>query len=395
MKAQFIFEWNIFTRNIKNRLVFIIFIAATFVYGLFVAPQYVPLNEYEDETVITERIEEYQYILDTYEEADRPRTVEAARYILQFSEDQLEGLKRGDWLHYFEATSNVQQNVRYAQYGADNVSPEFFNYDEQYPEEEQLFWTSYERERYYAYGYDLGDHVTPEVVEERTVLQTIQRLLTTAFPFVLMSMVLFYAIDSVTEDNRHPTLLNSIPIRYEKFLAVKTAVVFVGFLLTILSGFLILCLTVGSRYGIGSLSIPVPQYEFNTYGGEFGMISMGLWMTQALSLFLMIALIIIRLTTWLRILFKQAFLNLGAIFPLFFIETLYYSRGIGFFSSIWRVPATFFNIGSVLIGYQNHLYATGGINFGSGMVSLGVIWLIIEMMLFVTTRFEFFRKAIV
>ncbi|MER2063843.1 MAG: hypothetical protein ABS873_04275 [Alkalibacterium sp.] len=391
MQAQFTLEWLLFTRNIKNRILFILFLLAVLYYGLIIAPQYRPLYSFTDEEGLTERIEDQQTVIDQYG-TDRPRTTESARMIIQFSENQLEALEQEDWQSYFEATINVNREIRISRYG-NAVDPRFFDIDEPYPEQEEAFWTRHMRYRYTSYWSDDFEGVTPAVVEERTVLQTLHRLLQESLPFILLIVLVLFSVDSLTRNKGHATLFNSTPIPFGKVLWVKTAVSLSGFFLTLLAGFFVLALTLGPRYGMGSFSIPVLSFSYNLRGSTYESLSLGLWLGQALVLLLLSSLLLIRGILLLSVLFKQELFNLVIGISVLFTESLYYSRGIGYFSDIGLLPPTFFSIGSVLSGYHNFLYNSRDLHFLNGVLSLGAAWLIIEVLILITIQFKRLRKV--
>lgn len=389
MRAQFSFEWLLFTRNIKNRMIFIIFLLAALYYGVFLAPDYQPLYSFADEDAIAERIEEQTYILETYSE--RPRTAQSAQSVIHFSEIQFEALRQEDWTTYFEAMQRVNYEIRQSRYG-NSVDPRFFDINESYPSEEEAFWRGYTNERFHGYGEEDIGGIGAAVVDERTVLQTIQRLFQGKLPFILLIVLVLLSVDILTKDKQHPTVFNSKPLAFGMVLWVKTLATISGFLLTLLAGFLALLLTIGPRYGVGSFSIPLPVSIYYMYGSTFERISLGVWYLQAFALLMLSSLILIRLITWLSVVIRQELLNLVVGVSILFTESLYYTRGIGFFSDIGLLPPTFFSIGSVLMGYHNSLYASQDIHFINGVLSLGAALLVIECLLFVTTRFRLFRK---
>ncbi|MFC6464668.1 hypothetical protein ACFP65_06680 [Marinilactibacillus sp. GCM10026970] len=389
MYAQFILEWKRFSRNLKNQLLFLLFFFGALYYGLFVAPDYTPVETFADEEAITQRIEEQRYLIDTYG-TDRPRTLASAQNIIEVSQTQLNALEEQDWPTYLSQTMNVQSQIRLARYGQ-SIDPNYFSFGERYPQEEERFWVGYKNSRYKGYINMKSKHITPAVIEERTVLQTIQRLLVGELPFILLGLVVLFSVDSITKNKGHFTIVNAIPLSFVKVLWVKTVVVLMGVTVTIIAATLALVLTIMPRYGMGALSIPVPMYGFNLDGGFFVLYPMGIWIGQALTLFILCALLFNRGITLLSLMFKQEMLNLVLGISVIFSETLYYSRGIGYFSSIGLLPSTFFSIGSVLIGYHNHLYNALDLTFLSGVLSLSATWLVIELLIFVLTRFRYFR----
>lgn len=391
MQAQFKFEWLLFTRNIKNRILFILFLLAVLYYGLIMAPQYQPFYSYADEEVITERIEDQHAVINQYG-TERPRTTETAQGIINYSEDQLEALRQQNGEDYFYTTVMVNIELRWQRYGGE-TDPHFFDIDEPYPKQEQLFWTSYINSRYIEYGNENFEDITPEMVEERTVLQTIQRSLMGNLPFILLIVLVLFSVDILTKNKGHGTLFNSTPLSFGKVLWIKTAVGLSGFFLTLLAGFFILALTLGPRYGLGSFSIPVLTFSYLLKGSIFESLSLGLWLGQALVLLLLSSLILIRGILLFSVLIKQELFNLVIGISVLFTESLYYSRGIGYFSDIGLLPPTFFSIGSVLSGYHNFLYNSRDLHFLNGILSLGAAWLIIEVLILVTIQFKQLRKV--
>ncbi|PRY80090.1 hypothetical protein [Alkalibacterium olivapovliticus] len=389
MVAQFTFEWLLFTRNIKNRLIFIIFLIAAVYYGLVIAPDFQPLYSFADEDTISERIDDQQYLLEIYPE--RPYTVESAYNIIEQSEIQREALIEEDWETYFQSTQQVNNEIHLARYGY-SVDPRFFDINEPYPGQAAAFWRGYTNVRYTGYWEEGLEDITPSLVEERTVLQTIQRLLQDNLPVILLILLVLLTIDIYTRDKGHTTVFNSKPLSFGKVLWIKTLVVMIGFILILLTGFIALLITIGPRYGLGSFSIPIPVFEFTIYGGEFERISIGSWLLQAIVLLVMSGLGLVRLILWFSILIKQELFNLVAGVSVLFAESLYYSRGIGFFSNIGLLPPTFLSVGSVMMGYHNFLYNSGDIHFMNGVISLGITILVIEILIYLTTRFRVFRR---
>lgn len=387
MRAQFTFEWLLFTRNSKNRLVFILFLTAAIYYGLAIAPDFQPLDSFADEEVITERIEEQQYILETYPE--RPHTVESALAIIEQSERQRAALLEENWELYFQSTQEVNYEIQRARYG-NSVDPRFFDFDQDYPELEAGYWRGYTNMRYYGYLDEGLDGISAPLVEERTVLQTTQRLLEGELSVILMIILVLLSVDILTQDKGHSTIFNGKPMAFGTVLWTKTLVVMIGFVLILLTGFTALAITVGPRYGFGSFSIPIPVYQFNIQGGAFLFTSMGIWLLQAIVLLLMGGLGIVRLIVWFSLLIKQELFNLVVGVSILFSEALYYSRGIGFFSDVGLLPPTFFSVGSVLMGYHNFLYNSDAIHFLNGVIVFSMTIVAIEIVILLTTRFKLF-----
>ena len=119
---------------------------------------------------------------------------------------------------------------------------------------------------------------------------------------------------------------------------------------------------------------------------------MGSYLLKSLTLYVFAAFLLIRFLMLLSVLVGNEFFNLIAGLAVVFAEGIYYKRGIGFFTNLDRLPTTFFKIGDVLIGYQNHLYNSYEITFRNGVVAIGLSILAVEVLLFLLTRFQRFKS---
>lgn len=238
--------------------------------------------------------------------------------------------------------------------------------------------------------------VTPAILEERTALQTgIRAWNSSIVPIALIGLVVIFSIDIVTKDRNHLSLVRSFPLSFEQKLWVKTAVVITTFSIVSLSIFLIGLSIVAIKEGFGSFAIPVTVFNCPILLEEnFYTISIGLFYLQVIALILAIAYLFTRFIILCSLLLKNEYFNLLVGIAVIFTERLYYIRGIGYFSNVDLFPSTFFRVGEVLSGYQNHLYNSSAISFEIGIVSLVVAIVVVEILLFLVSRFKRIRAII-
>lgn len=390
MRAYFLLEWKVFHHNLKNRAVFLLFLIATAYYALIIVPQYEPI-EAVDEEVIQDELSEGAYFLENSNE--NPQSSSTQMYLQlyprlnEINQNRLNALEKSDYNTYLDET--IQW------FGVSPIAREpkmeYFTYDQPYPDQEAAYFNQYTMGRYTAYLE--GDYeLTLNVLEERTALQSLQRTLNGKASFLLIAMVVLFSFDVLTVNRDHKTIIQSLPLTFRKQLSIKTLVVLTGVFITLGISFFLWLLLVGVRYGVGDWNLPVPVYGYSIHGGIQIMIPMFQFLLQALVLFCIISIVFSRGIMIFSLLLKNEIINLVLGLLMIFMENLYYMRGIGYFSNVSMLPPTFFEIGAALSGYQNHLYTTDIITFGTGVLSLSSLWLLIELILYFLTSFKFFRK---
>ncbi|PRY75911.1 hypothetical protein [Alkalibacterium olivapovliticus] len=402
MIQYFRFELKAFSRNKKNLAVIILLLLASLYYSIILVPDYQP-NESVDESDIRSEHDSMVYWIDNMQGDGISSGAQfALAYypeLINIDSQRLQALEEEDYQNYTDWTAEWYTYQDTYTFGY----PEFLSYnhvyygpDQDYPLQEGSYWYRETARRYEEYVNE-GIDLTVDVLEERTALQTVYRLLnSTIVPILLITVIVFYANDIVVKDRKHLTITKSFPLSFSGKLWTKTMVVLTTTGVTILVFFLIILLAVGFRHGVGSFSIPITVYDGLVLQnrGTFNSISLGLFYIQAFSLLLLISYLFTRIIILLSLLVRNEFFNLFAGIALIFTERLYYIRGIGSFSDVDLLPSTFFPVGQVLSGYQNHLYNSPAITFENGVLSLMAAILLVEMILFIATRFKRIRTYI-
>lgn len=381
MKAQFILEWKLFIQNIKNQVVFGLFIFLALFAAFVVEPSHELWRTIDVEIYETE-IEDAQYFLENNDPNTNQRMFSMFTNMIELNTQLIDAIQAEDWYTVMNEEQNHYYNFvmgRYAD-GGSYRDPHFYDYDEYtyISELRQDFALSYTGERYI--DYQKSDvELSKSIIEERTVIQTILRYLQESLPAILIVLAILYAVDIVPKDKRHPTIVHNVPVSPYKNSWAKSGVVLAAYTGTLLIGFLVFAIPVAFRHGIGPLNLPIPIYGWSYSLGHIWVNStIGAMFFQAIVLLYLIALIFIRGLTFINLLIKNSFVNLLTI-PLVFVSNLWHTPGKTYVYARYNyIPATYFKIGQALTGQLNFLYLSDLISFGTGLLSLGVTLLGIE-----------------
>lgn len=392
MKALIIKEFYLFVRDFKNRVVFGVFILATVYTALIIVPDYQPIREVDRESYEAQ-IEDAEYIFENFDQEEYQRTYELYEQFYELNPTIIEALEEEEY-HTFLELEPQHYSLSLSRFGSHD--PNFFDYELSSYEQDrnQQFFNIMLRHRYQLY-LNSSIQLSEEIIEERTVLQTIKRMLNESLPYILIVLLVAYGFNSVNKDKKHSSVLNSLPISYEKRLWAKTIVLIIAYSGTLLLSFLFFSLFVGSRYGMGSVFIPVGIYGYDyTVGNILGSTILGMYLFQASVLLFFITLIYSRGMTLLNIITRHDLFVLVITLPTIFISGLWNRTGVAYVTERYSfMPPTYFNIGEALSGRLNFVYTTSYVTFGTGVLSLSLCWLIIECILFFVSRLRIWNKV--
>lgn len=402
MRQYFLFELQSFSRNKKNLAVIILLVIAALYYSLIVVPDYQP-NERINESDIQAEHDSMVYWMENREgEGISSGAQFALAYfptLIEIDAHRLEALEQEDYTAYTDWTSQWYEYEDAWTFGSPHFlsyNPVYYGTNQGYPHEEGSYWYRETAQRYHQYVKS-SIEITPDILEERTSLQNIYRLLNNPLiPMILIAVVVIYTNDIVTKDRKHLSITKSFPLSFSGKLWTKTFVVLTTSAVTFLGLFLLVFFIAGMQFGFGSFEIPITVFKrvISEGRGTFETIRLGTFFIQALILLSLMVYLFTRAIILFSLLVRNEFFNLLAGIALIFTERLYYIRGIGFFSNVDLLPPTFFPIGQVLSGYQNHLYNSTDITFQNGVISLIVTILLIELILFIATWFKKVRNFI-
>jgi ABC-2 type transport system permease protein len=400
MWGYFKFELKQFFTNKKNLAIYFLLAFAVIFYAFKVAPAYNPIEKVDYEEIEARYLTRQEFI-DSVASRDlreiHPVTVDAYYTFSEINlmdKARLDALETNDLKKYAEATSEWYFRTNYITY-----YNEFMSYNDRYYVNERKFadaegFYNYleQHVRYKAYA-NADYELSTIVFEQRTALQTFERLLKGPLPVILIICVLLLSIDIVTKDRRHPSILKGFPIADWKRLLVKMTVAIFGSLALfapLLIGFII----IGIQSGFGHFQLPSPVYDIQlqwTTDGSFEMMTLGAFLSQSLALLLSWFIVVVNVVLLSSVLFRQEMVNFAIGLLLIFGEKFYTSRGVGYFWDIERYPTSYIQVGKIVSKYQNFYFSSENLDYRLGLLQLlilVVVVIIITLLVSLNKRFK-------
>src|SRR5699024_9390970 len=219
-------EWKIFTKNIKNIAIFFIMITGAIYYATVIVPSYVH-PESIDERAIEREIEEMYIKIDSIGENFIRSIPLKPTYqeIIEVDRARLKALEEEDYRTYTKETMEWF-NLSYVK-----PTRRYYDFEDLFPEQTTMYKLGNESRRYQGY-IEKQLKITPSLLHEQTALQTFKRAMEGMLPIVFLVMVIFYSNDILTNDRKHPSLVESYPVPLNRKLWAKTAVSVTASILT-------------------------------------------------------------------------------------------------------------------------------------------------------------------
>lgn len=376
MLAYFKFEFFQFISNKKNIAIYVILLFFSCYFALKIAPTYNPIEKVDESEI------EARYL--TREEFLNNVDISAGTHFLtlfaieiypewnEYDKGRLEAIKHHKLKEYAEATSKwyayADKIIFYRGMGVLFYNPGYYTYGNNYATMDGHYAYLYSASRYE--GYTEGkSSLSVNVFEERTALQTLQRLLHSYLPIILIVSCIFFTVDIVLKDRRNPTLLQGLPLSNWRKLLVKGGVALLGTFLSIIPlsvGLLI----IGGRNGFGDFDLPVPIYSADEK--LFSNIMLWEYLVQNMLFMVFWFLFIISLLLLVSVMLKNEFANLLVASVFVIAEFIYFNRGNG---TVWNVqwtPTSYVQVGQIISGYRNYLYNSEALTFEGGLSVLGL-----------------------
>ncbi|GGA78688.1 ABC transporter permease [Ornithinibacillus halotolerans] len=369
-------ELKVFFINQKNIILFALLLIASLYYCFYIAPTYQP-NEAVNKGEIEARYEERKEFLETVdiENSTHYYTLFAIQIFPEWNEydkERLDALEKGDLHAYARATQEwylyAVEMIRTDPFDVLRFNPRYYTYGNRFAKEDGHYNYLYTAERYGHYA--IADYkLDVNVLEERTALQTLKRMLESGLPYILLLTCLLLSNDIVMKDRKHPSMVNGFPMTPFKRIILKGIVALIGSLVSIIlliPAFLI----IGLRNGFGSLDLPAVTYNFAFFNNEtFESMSMGMYLLKYLAIVLLWFMLIIGLVLLMSILLKNEYFNL-IIGVVCFVEIIYHQRGWVPKEWLSYLPTSYVQIGDVLTGYKNYTLYTDALTPEKGFLVL-------------------------
>ena len=401
MWAYFKLEFFQFISNKKNIAIYVILLFFACYYALKIAPDYDPIEKVDEDEIEARYVTREEFLKTVViNDYMHPLTYFATQIYPgwnYYDKERLDALKEGKLKKYAEATSKwyLYSDSLIYQHGGDMLfyNPGYYTYGNDYPTMDGHYGYLYSASRYDGYATGKSD-LSVNVFEERTALQTLQRLLHSYLPLILIISCILFTADIVLKDRRNPTLLQGLPLSDWRKLMIKGGVSFIGTLLTIVP------LSVGlfiisARNGFGDFSLPVPTAmplpKVSTDELTFETMNMGVYLIQNMLLLVLWFLLIISLLLFVSVLIKNEFANLLVGCAFVFAEFFYFSRGIGYYWDVQLFPSSYIQVGQVISGYRTFLYGFEKVTLGNGLIVLGLCTCILLLFTFLISNYRKFK----
>lgn len=375
-------------RNKKNRLVMMLCVGMVLIHSVLILPSMTDPTEVDINQLEREITSNRQTFEDQLESG---QTVSSL-----FTGTSAYQLARNDYVNQRELLSalNTGDARRYLEIGYrpevddDDIEAEGFSVPI-LGQGKEMGFRSIKNQFYISQVDPLSFHH----IHERTSLQQIHLFLIGLGPYIVIFLLLFMISDVVTKDRKLTTQKIGISQKWFSYLLIQS-VAALGFVTLFIVGLgFLFYLVNGIQFGFGFGSLPAGFFEAAAEGEPF---HLSLWTTIPLSEFfirvLPLAAILLygftRLNTLFSLILKQDVVVLMASTFTLLFSLLYYGEETTELLGInlsW-FPQTYFHFGDFAAGFtEGNLQAP--IPYSRGLLVLGITVIIIEALIYVTTRF--------
>ncbi|MGN7476515.1 ABC transporter permease [Solibacillus silvestris] len=397
------FEFKQFFTNKKNLAIYFLLAFTAIFYAFKVAPSYDPIEKVDYEEMEARYLTRQEFIdgmagRDLWEV--HPVTVDAYFMFADINpleKARIEALDAGDLQKYAEVTSDWYFAMNYMTHFNEHLSynERYYVKDREFANADGFFNALDQHVRYEAF--EKADYeLSLEAFEQRTALQTVERLLKGPLPILLIICALLLVIDIVTKDRLHPSVLKGFPIGDWKKLLAKMFVAFTGsvaLFIPLLVGFFI----IGFQSGFGHMQLPSPEYSalMNwTEEGSFEMMTLGTFFVRSFALLFVWFIVIINVVLLFSVIIRQEMVNLAVGIFIIFGERFYTSRGVGYFWEVEKIPTTYIQVGKIVSKYQNFYFTSEKLDYRLGLILLaiaGLALLIMTLIISFNKRFKLIK----
>lgn len=395
MWSYFKFEFLQFIRNKKNIAIYVILLFFSCNFALKIAPTYNPIEKV-DVSEIEARYLTREAFLNNVVIGEGTHHLSSYAAVIfpkwnEYEGARLDAIKKHNLKEYADATSKwyaYSDKLTFPnEWGVLFYNPGYYTFGNNYATKDGHYAYLYSASRYE--GYTEGkSNLSVNVFEERTALQTLQRLLNSYLPLILIVSCIFLTVDIVLKDRRNPTLLQGLPLSDWRKLIVKGLVSLLGSIIAIIPlsvGLLI----IGGRNGFGDFDLPVPIYSSGK--DSFSNILMGEYLVQNMLFIVFWLLFIISLLLLVSVLLKNEFANLVVGFMFVIAEYIYFDRGVGAVWNFQWYPTSYVQVGQIISGYRNFLYGSETLTFRSGILVMGLCSCIFLVFTFLISNHRKFK----
>lgn len=393
MWSYFKFEFKQFFTNKKNVAIYFLLAFATLFYVFKIAPTYNPI-ESVDYDEIEARYLTRQEFLDHMEGQDLNNVHPSVIYAIEIFKEinpidkgRLDALDEGNLKKYADLTSDWYYFTNSITYRneAFSYNSKYFIKNNKYAEDDAFYAYLEQAVRYDSYS-KADYELSLGIFEQRTALQTFERLLKGVLPIILIVCVLLLSIDIVKKDQRHPSILKGFPISDWKKLLVKMFVALLGSVVLFVP-LIVGIFIIGLQSGFGNINLPSPVYAAHLdwrVDGKFEMMTLGTFLGQSFILLFTWFIVIINVVLLCSIIFRSEMVNFAVGLLLIFGENFYSSRYVGYFWDVQNYPTSYIQVGQIISKRRNFYYMNNQLDFTLGLqLLLGLAGVVIFLMILI------------
>jgi len=393
MWSYFKFEFKQFFTNKKNVAIYFLLAFATLFYVFKIAPTYNPI-ESVDYDEIEARYLTRQEFLDHMEGQDLHNVHPSVIYAIEIFKEinpidkgRLDALDEGNFKKYADLTSDwyfFTNSITYRN-EAFSYNSKYFIKNNKYAEDDAFYAYLEQAVRYDSYS-KADYELSLEIFEQRTALQTFERLLKSVLPIILIVCVLLLSIDIVKKDQRHPSILKGFPISDWKKLLVKMFVALLGSVVLFVP-LIVGIFIIGLQSGFGNFNLPSPVYAAHLdwrVDGKFEMMTLGTFLGKSFILLFTWFIVMINVVLLCSIIFRSEMVNFAVGLFLIFGENFYSSRYVGYFWDVQNYPTSYIQVGQIISKRRNFYYMNNQLDFTLGLqLLLGLAGVVIFLMILI------------
>ena len=385
-------ELRLTVRNRKNIILLLFLTVFLCMYVFILLP-----NEKTSETLPYEEISHELKVLKQVQEKREERRATGvspmshrnyyadSKFYIDLFEAMIHAIDKGDFKRYAFLRAHYHYGVKKDYIEKDELLP-----DSPFPVKDLLHSTE-KHLLTYQYLLQSSIPITYEVIEEKTALQVVSKHFHNFAPYILVFLAIYFSNDILTRDRRQKTVLKGLPISWYQYLNIKSLASY--FYVSVVTIFLVLmtviCISILNGFGSFDMKLPALGERIDNVNYGYILIPIGKYMLFGFAFLFLFYFIFVRLTLMLSLIFKNEWVILILTTLILFTEKFYYARDKRelFGKDVSFFPQTYLDIGKVITGEKNYLLNIDTVSYNKGLIILLLCWLLVEILLYVVSKF--------
>ncbi len=382
MRTFLSFEWKRFWSDIKNKIAFLLLMAISLYLVFGVEQEFEAVRSFDPEP-IEATYQDASYFLKTREAERYPRSFKAFGDLKEQSGELLQAIDQED---YREAIVLEQEYQALMMDRYDSQDPRYYLYGGRHYDRGRL--QSYDEATYSLYSDYLLESefvLSQEVLEGKTVGQSLARSWSGVMPLIFLVLGLIFSIDFFASDSKHRTLADAFPLSTYKKSWLRTGVTLSATVLTVLIGEAVFVLALSFFRSWGGIDLMV--------AGILTPLSLAAFLVQAHILLFLALLILLRIASWTGEIFRNSFAVILLIPSLILPYLVELSRSEEFASFFEWIPLSFIQPGDIVSGFQGFWQDSSAFTFSRELLFLGIGLLFIELLIYYSFKIREKKKG--